>query len=104
MLTFRSCLFLITAIFAVTISPISMSLLTNGKMKIYNQNQKWTIILAVSIYTTVVHLILLGYSHDHHAANFSLAIRTTVVQLILLGYLHDFHSQSCRSFLQHVAR
>jgi hypothetical protein len=60
---------------------------------------------AVSIYTTVVQLILLGYSHDRRAANFSSAIRTTIVQLILLGYSHDrrdFHSQSCRSFLQHV--
>jgi hypothetical protein len=45
MLTLRWYLFLITVIFAVTISPISMSLSTNGKMKIYNQNQKWTIIL-----------------------------------------------------------
>ena len=59
----------------------------------------------VSIYTTVVQLILLVYSHDRRAANFSSAIRTTIVQLILLGYSHDrrdFHSQSCRSFLQHV--
>ena len=41
------------------------------------------------------------------AANFSSAIRTIVVQLILFVYSHDrrdFHSQSCRSFLQHVAR
>jgi hypothetical protein len=29
-----------------------------------------------------VQLILLGYSHDCRAANFSSAIRTTVVQLI----------------------
>jgi predicted DNA-binding ribbon-helix-helix protein len=45
--------------------------------------------MAVSIYTTVVQLILLCYSHDRRAANFSSAIRTTVVQLILLGYSHD---------------
>jgi hypothetical protein len=32
----------------------------------------------VSIYTTVVQLILLVYSHDRRAANFSSAIRTTV--------------------------
>ena len=45
------------------------------------------------------------YIHDRRAANFSSAIRTTIVQLILLGYSHDrrdFHSQSCRSFLQYV--
>jgi len=49
-----------------------------------------TLSMAVSIFTTIVQLILLGYLHDRHAANFTRRVVVRSFNMLQLTVNYSF--------------